>query len=409
MNTHGWICALVLVACGGEGMGGNTTIGSTGGEATGEGPTGEAGTSTADDPVLGPEDCGDGVVVPGSLCFAVSELVDGTPAKGFHDLDLDGHLDLLMGGDHGLAVYRGGGDGSLVGGEILGDPIDNVGLAVGVGDFNGDGVRDAVELLGGMFSLIRVTTEGGVMETLYLGPSGSSFAIEDFDGDGLSDVVTAVGPLLRHYRGDAGGDLPQQPPVGIGGEARDVAVLDVDGDLDIDVITANSGTNDLSLLRNDGTGQFAAQEVIPVGPRPFAIRVADIDGDGRLDLVVVMASGIELLRGLAGGVFAAPTYTPVFSTFGLYPSFQAAWPAVCELDGDEYPDVALAWRNNGSGRLLVFRGGPSGLAAAEIVQEDTFAMHVICGDLNEDGLGDLLFTTKAGDGRNPARLLLSAP
>jgi hypothetical protein len=346
--------------------------------------------------------------VPGSLCFSVSEPVNGGRAWGFHDLDVDGHQDLLVGGSR-LVVYRGAGDGSLDEGEILRDEIDRDGLEVGVGDFNGDGIRDAVELLGGMLALLRGTAGGGVMEAVYIDTHGSSIAVADFDGDGLSDVVTAGGVLLRHHRGDPSGSMLQRSPVGLGGEAQDVEAVDLDGDGDIDVITANLGTNDLSLLRNDGAGHFAPQEVIAVGPRPFEIEVVDIDGDGRLDLVVAMESGVQLLRGLGGGAFAAPIYTPVFSTFGLYSGFQAASLAVCELDGDGYPDVALSWHNNGSGRLLVLRGGPSGLAAPEIVQEDTYALHVICGDINEDGLADLLFTTRGENGESPARLLLSAP
>lgn len=406
MNARGWIWALVLLSCGGDAMGGASTVTTTGGA------TEETGTSGPEPPVLGPADCGDGAVTPGSLCFAASELAelaDGSPARGFHDLNADGHQDLLVGRRHGLMVYHGAGDGSLVGEELLGENIDRVGVEVGVGDFNGDGIQDAVELFGDMFSLVRGVAGGGVMETLYIDGKGLSFAIADFDGDGLSDVVTTYGALLEHYRGDVSGSMPHQSPVGIGGEAQDVVAADIDGDGDIDVVTANVGTDDLSVLRNDGTGHFAPQEAIAVGPQPFSLAVADIDGDETLDLVVVMASGIQLLRGLGGGLFAAPTYTPVFSTSGLYSGFAAASLAMCELDGDAYPDLALVWRDNGNGRLLVFRGGPSGLAAAEVVQEDTYATDVICGDLNEDGLGDLLFTVRGEDGRLPARLLLSAP
>ena len=94
-------------------------------------------------------------------------------------------------------------------------------------------------------------------------------------------------------------------PVGTNPDA--VAAADLNGDGRADVVTANGGSGDVSVLLGDGAGGFAAAKTFASGPHPVGVAVGDMDGDGRLDLAVVNRddSTVAVLRGAGDGTFAA--------------------------------------------------------------------------------------------------------
>lgn len=72
---------------------------------------------------------------------------------------------------------------------------------------------------------------------------------------------------------------------------KDIALGDFDADGDLDVATANWGTNRLSILRNKGDATFHSPLVYEAGFRPESIRVSDLDGDARQDVAVANGNG----------------------------------------------------------------------------------------------------------------------
>jgi hypothetical protein len=64
-----------------------------------------------------------------------------------------------------------------------------------------------------------------------------------------------------------------------------VAFLD-DEDGNLDVVTANRGTNDVSILRGVGDGHLQAETRIKVGKGPAGLALDDLNGDGLNDLVI---------------------------------------------------------------------------------------------------------------------------
>jgi hypothetical protein len=115
--------------------------------------------------------------------------------------------------------------------------------------------------------------------------------VADVNGDGRLDVVTAnpgssdVSVLLGN--GDGTFQTPQR--FAVGGGPVSVAVADVNGDGRLDLVTANAyGTNgagDVSVLLGAGDGTFQAEQRFGAGFNPSSVAVADVNGDGRLDLV----------------------------------------------------------------------------------------------------------------------------
>ncbi len=72
----------------------------------------------------------------------------------------------------------------------------------------------------------------------------------------------------------------------VGTNPRSVAVADIDGDTKLDLVVANSGSDNVSVLVNDGNGGFGTASNFTVGSSPEYVTVEDFNGDDKLDLVV---------------------------------------------------------------------------------------------------------------------------
>ena len=115
-----------------------------------------------------------------------------------------------------------------------------------------------------------------------------------------------------------------------------MAIADVNGDLKLDIIVANTFSDDVSVLLGNGDGTFQPQQRIPPGDvNPRAVRVMDVDGDGKSDILTANDVGsVSLLLRNGDGTFLAPQ---AFVTGGLTRAL-----AVADLNGDGKPDVATA-------------------------------------------------------------------
>lgn len=55
---------------------------------------------------------------------------------------------------------------------------------------------------------------------------------------------------------------------------------------DFDLVTANHGSDDVSVLLNDGGGRFELDAAYMTESEPYSIVASDLDGDGDDDLIV---------------------------------------------------------------------------------------------------------------------------
>ncbi len=83
------------------------------------------------------------------------------------------------------------------------------------------------------------------------------------------------------------GNFVAQNIIGIStAHANDVFATDLDGDDDLDVLSASYYDNKIAWYENDGAGNFGPQRIISTAANgAWSVYAADLDGDGDIDVL----------------------------------------------------------------------------------------------------------------------------
>ncbi len=220
------------------------------------------------------------------------------------DLDLDGHIDLLVDDREGESVVllRGLGDalfdvpGTRV--NVGGDPYRGMAL----GDLDADGRIDLVTPNRREIAVVLWQDEGGYGDPRGM-PADRPFAVEigDLNGDRVLDLVVAaeagavwvlLGEGGARFRHDAW--FEWQMPQG----AKAIAVGDFNADGWADAAIQNFQSSGVLLLL--GGAEAIRTSEVDGGENPWGLAVSDLNEDGRDDLVVLDYAGQEARVYLAG-------------------------------------------------------------------------------------------------------------
>eukprot|EP00944_MAST-04C_sp_MAST-4C-sp1_P003125 g3125.t1 len=124
----------------------------------------------------------------------------------------------------------------------------------------------------------------------------SSVYAADIDGDGDIDVLSASSSdnkISWYENMDGKGTFSIQNIISTQANgASSVYAADIDGDGDIDVLSASSSDNKISWYENmDGKGTFSIQNIISTQANgASSVYAADIDGDGDIDVLSASSS-----------------------------------------------------------------------------------------------------------------------
>jgi len=302
------------------------------------------------------------------------------------DLDGDGDPDVAVSRDTGhLAVLCNDGAGGL---QLVWDahasfmPSD-----LALGDLDADGAPDAV-VTGAeddqcFVSLGTGACRFGLAQAFDAAGKQRAVTLGDLDGDGHLDVVTANTKVVVVLSGDGAGGLAAPAAFDAGGLPGDIEVGDLDGDGDPDVVLGHAYGIGPTLATLENLGGASLGPPVPYAvpdASGYALALADFDEDGWPD--VGAATGVSeslaiLLNDGSGSLAAATKYTT-----GGGPPLRAA-----DLDGDGHLDLAAP------GSLLVrvvYGDGAGGFADAERQVLDDYMSTFAVGDLDGDGLPDLV-------------------
>ncbi|WP_324678543.1 FG-GAP-like repeat-containing protein [Hymenobacter sp. GOD-10R] len=244
------------------------------------------------------------------------------------DLDKDGDIDLVVGGVESLTAYvlRNNGQGSFTRSATvaLNTPSSNGNEVVSLGDVDGDGDLDLLAVSSGSTVSISFNIGAGTFVTSAQGVpltgSLSSVTLGDVDGDGDQDLLAAngnstSGNLVSVRLNNGAGRFSDGQDVVVGSMPTRVAVGDVDGDGDLDFVSANSSSNTATVCLNNGSGGFfyANKQQVSVGSVPLDVALGDLDGDGDLDLATAN-DGTASVRLNQNQALPRPTITSLSAT-----------------------------------------------------------------------------------------------
>jgi hypothetical protein len=297
---------------------------------------------------------GDGKFEPGSNLRAGSSKVVRAA-----DLNGDGSLDLVAAGDE-LAVLLGHGDGTFEppvtygAGQDRGTADLNV-LGLAIDDLNADAIPDlvAANWVGSQLAVL-IGRGDGTFESAsaYACPHCDAVAIADLDVDGDRDVVAtgftpgASGTMSVFLNG-GNGAMTAGPDANPQGNTVAVAVADLNGDGNQDIVTGNDGNQSISVLLGKGDGDFADAQTYRAG-NTHTVVVVDLDDDGQLDILAGqgVAAKLWFYRGTGNGglvetqgIDLTPEVAPFF--------------AVADLNADQRLDLAVYYATQGAGKSWV--------------------------------------------------------
>ncbi len=215
------------------------------------------------------------------------------------DFNGDGIEDIALPGetDAGGQILLGNGDGTFYVAKSFGNTndADGAGFGLVIADFNHDGLADIA--VSTVLSRVVVFLGNGQGAFSQAGPSGpggfGELSAADFNGDGLPDIATSAGVLPGNGDGTFGALLPF--PAGVSGSP---AAGDFNGDGKADLLLTGTG---VSVLYGNGDGTFAAPVTFNAGTSPFSGAVADFNGDGLADIATANSgsNNVSVLLGVA--------------------------------------------------------------------------------------------------------------
>ena len=289
--------------------------------------------------------------------------------------------------------------------EYINFPVGN-GLAVGIGDFNSDGLKDVALTTSAMDLFIFLQNPDGTLANppVHFSTPGEpwSLAVGDLNNDGRSDIAVSSHNenIVSVYYQRTDGNLFERNdfPVNNGPDA--IAVGDVNGDGRDDIAVSHWYADNIGIFTQapDGTlNPMVSYESPQAGYDD--IEIADINNDGKNDVIKMNGLGeypsLSVYTQDANGVLAPDA---------IYPLANCASYTYClgysigtgDATGDGLTDIVLGFGYSGTSwksEIALFAQDANGsLQAPNFFPADNYPEAIKVADINSDGFSDVLTT-----------------
>ena len=281
------------------------------------------------------------------------------------DVDGDGDIDVLSASqnDNKIAWYENDGGSPPTFTERVISTAANAAQSVFATDVDGDGDTDVLSASSTGDEVAWYESDGGSPPSFtkrVISTTDGPFSVfaTDVDGDGDTDVLSASNndDKIAWYESD-GGSPPSftervitedpdgpGPLQGFANGALSVFATDVDGDGDIDVLSASVRNSKIAWYENDGGSPptFTERVISTAARLAFSVFATDVDGDGDTD-VLSASFGDDKIAWYESDGGSPPTFTErVISTTADFATSVFA----TDVDGDGDTDVLSASLND---------------------------------------------------------------
>ncbi|HKS38738.1 MAG TPA: FG-GAP-like repeat-containing protein, partial [Verrucomicrobiae bacterium] len=204
------------------------------------------------------------------------------------------------------------------------------------------------------------------------------------NGDASLDLITAnngsdnVSVLL----GNGDGTFQPATNFAAGNGPIALALGAVNNDANADLVVANNAASSVGVLLGNGSGTFGVSTNFSVGSGPRSVKLGDFNGDGKLDFVTANSgsANVSVALGNGDGSFGPRTnFATAGGSYGV---------AIADFDADGRLDLAVA--NQNADNVSVLRGnGDGSFGAATHFAVGNGPRSLAAGDLDGDSKLDL--------------------
>ena len=210
-------------------------------------------------------------------------------AVRLHDIDADGHADLMVDDrtPESIRLFKGLGDGTFLESteiDVGGDPYRGMTLA----DLNSDGLVDLVTPNPDHISVLIGDGSGRFVQDVVLRPEFDPFSVvaADLNGDGIADLAAGSGEgvgSLAIWLGGVEGSFQSARHYDIAIGPTKSATADLTGDGHAELLVASYMGSEVAVLTG---GDSPILHRLRVDGRPCGFATGDFDADGRQDFAM---------------------------------------------------------------------------------------------------------------------------
>ncbi|MDA9628624.1 FG-GAP-like repeat-containing protein, partial [Flavobacteriaceae bacterium] len=321
--------------------------------------------SFADDTIAWYEN--NGAADPTWTASDIATSADGARSVFAADMDGDGDMDIISASlaDDTIAWYENNnGDGSSWTAADIATSADAA-MSVFAADMDGDGDMDIVSASVYDDTIAWYENNGAADPTwaasdIATSADGArSVYAADMDGDGDMDILSASSfdDTIAWYENNGAAD-PSWTAANLATSADgawSVYAADMDGDGDMDIVSASAYDDTIAWYENNGAADptWAASDIATSADGAYSVYAADMDGDGDMDIVSASTYD-DTIAWYENNGAADPTWTAA----DIATSADGAGSVyAADMDGDEDMDIVsasdgdetIAWYENRTG------------------------------------------------------------